>query len=48
MFLLYLMYRLEIGMKLVRCSEGSVEGLLVIEKDQKNDRNFVKEFTRRS
>ncbi len=35
-------------MKKVGCSEGSVEAVLGTEKDQKNDRDFVIEFTKRS
>ena len=46
--LLYLMQCPEIVMKKVGCSEGSLKVVLGTEKDQKNDRDFVIEFTRRS
>jgi hypothetical protein len=42
------MYCPEIVMKEVGCSEGSVKVVFSAEKDQKNDKDFVIEFTRRS
>jgi hypothetical protein len=35
-------------MKMVGCSEGWIEVVFGTEKDQKNGRSFVIEFTRRS